>query len=138
MTAADAGVRPGALTVIEAHALAAAVRLGLRCCSLRRVALALAAIPASRRQPIEPVPPCLAAARAAASRLAHSTCLFESLVAFGLLVRRGYGVELHLGARRGEAFESHAWLTVGGRTCEPEMATGYTEMWRAAAGSTRR
>jgi hypothetical protein len=138
MTAAAVGGRPRALTVIEAHALAAAVRLGLRCCSLRRVASALAAIPASRRQPIEPLPLCLAAARAAASRLAHPTCLFESLVAFGLLARRGYGVELHLGARRGEAFESHAWVTAGGRPCEPEPPPGYTEMWRVAAGSTPR
>lgn len=131
-------VRPRALTTIEAHAIAAAVRLGVRWCSLRCVVSTLAGVPASRRPGAEPVAGCLAAARAAASRMAHPTCLFESLVAFGLLARRGHAVGLHLGARREreEVLESHAWVTVDGRPCDPDSASRYTEIWRI--GPTRR
>lgn len=136
MTAATLGIRPRALTTVEAHAIAAAVRIGMRWCSLKCVASTLAAVPASRRPGSEPVAGCLAAARAAASRVAHPTCLFESLVAFGLLARRGHAVGLHLGARREEVLESHAWITLDGLPCEPDSANRYTEIWRI--GPTRR
>lgn len=129
---------PRLSTRVEAHALAAAVRLAVRWLPLKRVTSLLAGIPASPREPREPVTDCLDAARTAAARLAHPTCFFESLVAFGLLARRGYRAELHVGAKRSEALESHAWVSVDGRACDPDAAAGYTDLWSVAAGSTPR
>jgi Transglutaminase-like superfamily len=122
---------------IEAHALALALRVGLRGLALKHVTAALACVPLRRGAPIEPVPSCLAAARDAAARAAHSTCFFESLVAFGLLARRGHRVELHVGARRSPFLEAHAWVTIDGRPCDPGAAAGYTTIWHLVPARAR-
>lgn len=122
---------------IEAHALALALRVGLRGLALKHVTAALARVPQRRGAPIEPVASCLDAAREAAARAAHATCLFESLVAFGLLARRGYRVELHVGAKRSPELEAHAWVTIDGRPCDPAAAAGYTRIWRVVPAWAR-
>jgi hypothetical protein len=131
--------RPRRSTRLEAFTLAALVRVGLRCLSLRRVTWLLAHIPAAAPgRSREPVTACVDAARIAAARVAHPTCFFESLVAFGLLARRGYRAELHIGARRADDLESHAWVTVDGAACGPDRAVGYTDVWHVAAASAPR
>lgn len=124
-------------TRVEAHALAAAVRVAVRWFPLRRVASALGAAPRTRGVSPESVAGCLDAASTAAARLAHPTCLYESLVAFGLLSRRGYAVRLYIGAKRSPDLESHAWVTVDGRPCDPDATTGFTAIWQVAPGAPR-
>ncbi len=128
---------PRLSTRVEALALAAAVRVAVRWFPLKRVASALAAVPVMRGASPENPAGCLAAARAAAGRLAHPTCFYESLVAFGLLARRGYAVRLYIGARHSQDLESHAWVTVDGCPSEPEATAGYTAIWHIAPGASR-
>lgn len=45
-----------------------------------------------------------------------STCLVEALTGRELLGRRGIASEVCFGVGRGEQFEAHAWLDVGGQT----------------------
>jgi hypothetical protein len=122
---------------VEALALAAAVRIAVRGLPLKRVVSLLARVPRRHVASTDSVASCLEAARHAARRLAHSTCLFESLVALGLLARRGYRVELHVGARRVPDLESHAWVSIDGRPCDPESTAGYTAIWHVGPASGR-
>ncbi len=122
---------------LEAYVLAVLVRIILRTTSLKRAGALLARVPRRRAGGADTAATCLGAASEAAARVAHPTCLFESLVAFALLARRGYDVVLHVGARREAGLEAHAWVTIAGRPCQPEALLGYTEFWRVVAASGR-
>lgn len=128
--------RPSLALRAEALVLAAVARVVVRAGSLKRAGTLLARIP-RRAAPADPVASCLAAARDAAARAAHPTCLYESLIAFALLARRGYAVELHLGAKRSERLEAHAWISIDGRPCGREAIEGYTEIWHVVPASPR-
>lgn len=128
-------LRPTALVTAEAFLIAAGVRLALRLLSFRRVVAFVAGLPAARTIRRHDVPVCVAAARRAAARVAHPTCLFESIIALALLRRRGHDATFHLGARRGAGFEAHAWLTVGGLPVDGAGDDAYVCLWRFPLGA---
>ena len=132
------GGRPGSLLVLEACALAAAVRVGLRLVSLPRLAALLGRLPRTNQGNPEYAGTCLAAASAAAARVAHPTCLFRSLIAFGLLARRGRDVEIHVGASREYGFNAHAWLTLEGMRIDPLDPAHHAGMWSHPARARAR
>ena len=113
----------------EALLLAAAARAGVRCFSVRRVALGLGALPRRGGACHDAVEDCMAAAAFGAARAAHATCLFRSLVAFALLARRGHDAAVHLGAIREGGLSAHAWVTIGGDPVEPPGTPAYVSLW---------
>lgn len=137
MTAAGT-VRPCLALRVEAHVVAVLARVAVRTVSLKTAGAFLAHLPHQRRGTARaPVASCLAAAHEAAAHAAHPTCLFESLVAFTLLARRGHAVELHVGARRSPDLEAHAWVSLDGEPCDAGAAEGYTELWHVATAPGR-
>lgn len=134
---ANAIMRPALALSLEAHAVALFVRILVRTSSLKRAAGVLAGVPRRRAVSADTAASCVAAARQATARVAHPTCLYQSLVAFALLARRGYAVTLHVGARRRQWLEAHAWLTIDGHPYEPETTASYTELWRVLAAPAR-
>lgn len=121
----------------EAFLLAAVARAGVRCFSVPRVARGLGALPRRRRACHDAVEDCLAAAESGAARAAHATCLFRSLVAFGLLARRGHDAAIHLGAIREDGLSAHAWVTIAGDPVEPLGASVYVSLWHHQASFER-
>jgi hypothetical protein len=136
----------------EACAIAAGVRIALRFVPVNRLVCAIARLPRGRsasscasgfrpqaegtsREDDQAIQACVTAAWAAAARIAHPTCLFTSLVAFGLLARRGHPAAIHIGASRDGGFAAHAWVTVNGRPFGPPQSRRYAALWwhRAAA-----
>lgn len=124
---------PPAALLTEACVLAAAARVGLRAVSVPRLVRLLAHLPRARG-PAHSVEACLAAAAHGAARAAHPTCLFRSLVAFALLVRRRHEAAIHLGASNGAGFGAHAWISVGGRLPAGERDDGAAPLWHYRAG----
>ena len=96
---------------LEACLVALGVRLALRLTSMATLLELLARLP--YRRPTQTVHACVDAARFAAKRAAHPTCLFESLIAFALLARRGHQPRLIVGVQRVPDFAAHAWLALG-------------------------
>lgn len=119
----------------EACVLAAAARVGLRTLSVPRLVRLLARLPRARG-PVHSVDTCLSAAAYGAARAAHPTCLFRSLVAFAMLVRRRHDAAIHLGASTGAGFGAHAWISVGGRLPAGERDEGAAALWHYRAGPT--
>lgn len=117
---------------VEAHAIAAAIRVALRLLPLPRLVVCLARLPRVRRA-ADPAA-CACAAAEAAGRVAHPTCLFAALTAFALLARRGYAPQLVIGAARDRSFAAHAWVTVDG-TPLTACVRDYVPLWCAAARS---
>lgn len=111
----------------EAGALGILLRVALRLLPLPHVMTMLARIPRSRDR-VSAAADCARAAAHAARVVAHPTCLFTSLIAFGLLARRGYAAELVIGAARDGGFDAHAWVTVAG---VPLVASAreYSPLW---------
>jgi hypothetical protein len=127
---------PRTLLVVEAVFVAVFVRGALRVMPLPRVVALLRGSPFRSRR-ADDVESCVAAASAAAARVAHPTCLYRALVAFALLARRGAPVVFHLGADRAPGFGAHAWLSIDGRPLDQD-AGRWPELWqRAAAGPAR-
>lgn len=118
---------------VEACALAAVVRVAVRFVPLTRIAAALGRF--RLQAEAASIDSCLAAASLAAARVAHPTCLYRSLVAFGLLVRRSHAAAFHLGASLEDGFAAHAWVTVNGRACEPLSVLQYAPLWRHVAST---
>lgn len=120
----------------EACVVAVVVRIALPVLPLDRV---LSLLASGRRGAAESldVAGCLAAAATAARRVAHPTCLYESLIAFSMLARRGAPVVFHLGVSSGVPFEAHAWISVAGQIAG-DAPRRWPELWRrAAAGLVR-
>ena len=111
----------------EAYALAILLRVALRLLPLRRVVTALARLPRSRDH-VTSAADCARAAADATRAVAHPTCLFTSLTAFGLLARRGYAARLVIGAAADDGFDAHAWVTVEGVSLVPS-AGKYSPLW---------
>ncbi len=58
---------------------------------------------------------CMWVDRAASRHVKHMTCLERAVAAQRVLARRGLRTELQIGVRReAEAWEAHAWLSLGG------------------------
>ena len=130
--------RPRAGLRVEAFLIAAAVRVGLRCFSVARVARGLAAIPRRRAAFADPVHHCLSAAASGAAQAAHPTCLFRALVAFALLARRDRDAVFHLGASPGEDFSAHAWVTQDGESLDLPGTRKYVSLWQQPAREPHR
>jgi hypothetical protein len=123
--------------LFEAVALAICARLALRFLAVDSVARLLGRMPGRRRPGLRAIDECMEAASVAASRAAHPTCLYRSLIALGLLARRGHAVAIHIGASREGGFSAHAWVTVGGVPVDAPQPRVYVALWRHAAGSAR-
>jgi len=111
----------------EAGALAVLLRVALRLLPLPHVVTMLARIPRSRDR-VTTAAACARAAARASRRVAHPTCLFTSLTAFGLLARRGYAAQLVVGVARDGGFDAHAWVNVAGVPLVPS-AREYSPLW---------
>jgi hypothetical protein len=107
MARAAAGLRRGLR--VEALLVACLARAGVRLTTIPRLVRLLARLPRARHA--DGPGACADAARRAVRDAAHPTCLYTSLVAFGLLARRGHDVTFHLGVARAPGFEAHAWLS---------------------------
>lgn len=111
---------------VEAVLVTCLVRAGLRLTTVPRLVRLLARLPATR--PANVPDACVDAARRAVRQAAHPTCLYTSLVAFGLLARRGYDVTFHLGVARAPSFEAHAWLSLPARVLD-ERPEAFAPIW---------
>lgn len=111
----------------EARALAVLLRVALRLLPLPRVVALLTRIPRSRDR-VATAADCARAAADATNSVAHPTCLFTSLTAFGLLARQGYAARLVIGAARSPGFDAHAWVTVAGVPLVPSDRE-YSALW---------
>ena len=123
-----------ATTRAEAHAIAALMRVALRVLPLPRIVTLLARLPRAQ-QCRDGIAECELAATEAARRAAHPTCLFTALVAFALLVRRGYLPCFMVGVSRDHGFDAHAWVTVDGVALIPSVGE-YAPLWSSGASST--
>ncbi len=119
--------------VAEALAIAAAVRVALRLMPISRVAASLDRYSRLRTRDAASAGDCLRVAAAAAARVAHPTCLYRSLVAYALLARRGHAAALHLGVSRNDGFAAHAWISVAGRSCDPDASRSHVTLWSHSA-----
>jgi hypothetical protein len=111
---------------VEAHAVAALVRLLLRLLPLPRVVSLVAQLPHTRC--VSAPRDCASAAASAARRIAHPTCLFTALTTFALLARRGYSPRIVIGVARGHSVDAHAWVTLAGMPVVP-CARDYAALW---------
>jgi len=76
---------------------------------------------------------CLWVARAAAHHIKRVTCLERAVAAQRMLRRRGFPADLHIGVRPvPPGFEAHAWLTLDGRSLDPQ-SDAFTAMKRLSA-----
>ena len=128
---------PRAGLLAEAFVLAILARVALRFLALDSVTHLMGVLPRRRLPGGQAIGACLEAAARASARVAHPTCLYRSLVALGLLARRGYPVAIHIGVSRGGGFFAHAWLTVAEHPLESPQPRAYAALWRYSPGSVR-
>ena len=115
-----------ALLLVEALALHAIVKLGIRLMAWQRLRALLERAPrffAGQPEPCDIV----RAVHASARPFGGATCLADALVAYTMLNRRRYAARLHIGVRHGEAraLEAHAWVECDGAVVigdVPELA----------------
>lgn len=122
----------------EAWVLSLIVACGLRWVSFARLVGWLERpVAAARRSLPAHVTPRLAArlVRSAAARAGRSTCLIRALVLKRLLLRRGVGTVLVIGATRGAGvLQAHAWLRLGdGILLGGEGHDRYAPLWTSSA-----
>lgn len=118
-------------TRVEAHALAAVIRVAVRFLPLPQIVVFLARLPRARES-VSGTWTYASAAEEAVRRMAHPTCLFTALVAFALLERRGYAPRFVIGAARDCGFDAHAWVNVDGVPVLP-CAREYVPLWTYGA-----
>jgi hypothetical protein len=121
------------LLLAEACLVAACIRVGLRIVPVRTLITFLDVLPPSDARGSDELDACRRAASIAAARIAHPTCLFRSLVGFGLLARRGYPVAFQIGATTADGFAAHAWLTLAGQPLDAD-ASEYMSVWHRPRG----
>jgi hypothetical protein len=121
----------------EAFVLAICARVALRFLALDSVTHLMGVLPRRRLRDGQAIGECLEAASMASARVAHPTCLYRSLVALGLLARRGYPVAIHIGVSRDGGFFAHAWLTVADRPVDSPPPRAYSALWRYSPGAPR-
>jgi hypothetical protein len=112
--------------LVEALALHAIVKLGIRLMAWQRLRALLERAPRFLAGQPEPVD-IARAVRASTRPIGGATCLADALVAYTMLNRRRHAARLHIGVRHGEArvLEAHAWVECDGAVVigdVPELA----------------